>query len=64
MMLASGSATLEIGVMLFTAPLVLGAYVVLQRASWRAAMLYFGFVTVLLVVTLVAGMVGLIALQR
>ena len=53
-----------IAVVLFTAPLVLGAYVVLQRATWRVAMLYFGFVSSLLVLTLVAGMVGLAALPR
>ena len=50
--------------MLFVAPLVLGAYVVLQGAGWRVSALYFGLLSVLLVLALTAGVVGLVLLSR
>jgi hypothetical protein len=64
MLLAGASAILALTMVLFAAPLVLGAYVVLQRSSWRVAMLYFGFLSTLFVVALVAGIVGLASVPR
>jgi hypothetical protein len=64
MPLATAGAILAIAMVLFAAPLVLGAYVVLQRASSSVATLYFGFLSVLLLVALVAAMVGLFAAPR
>ena len=49
MPLATASAIAEIATVLFVAPLVLGAYVVLQGAGWRVSALYFGLLSVLLV---------------
>jgi hypothetical protein len=63
-LLAGASAIVEISLVLFAAPLVLGAFVVLQRASQQVAMLYFGFLSVAFVVVLVAAIIGLWALQR
>jgi hypothetical protein len=64
MPLASAGAILAIALVLFAAPLVLGAYVVLQRASASVATLYFGFLSVLLLVALVAATFGLLAASR
>jgi hypothetical protein len=64
MLIPSASAIVAVVLVLFAAPLVLGAYVVVQRASWTVAMLYFGFLTTLLALTLVAAIVGLWSLQR
>ena len=62
MPLAGAGAIVEIATVLFAAPLVLGAQVVLQRASRRMAMLYLGLVSLLLLVALLAATIGLIAL--
>ena len=64
MSLSVVGAVAEIALVLFAAPLVLGAYVVLQRATWGVARLYFAFLSVLLVLALSAGVLGLLALQR
>ncbi len=64
MPLATASAIAEIATVLFAAPLVLGAYVVLQGAGWRVSALYFGLLSVLFVTALTAGVVGLVMLSR
>ena len=61
---AAAAAIVQIGTVLFAAPLVLGAFVVLQHASWQVARLYFGLLSVLLTTALLAGMLGVIVLQR
>jgi hypothetical protein len=56
------NAVVEIARVLFAAPLVLGAYIVLQRASWGVTRLNFGFLSVLLVLALSAAVLGLLTL--
>jgi hypothetical protein len=46
---------------LFLAPLVLGSFVVVQRSSERGLQLWFGLLTALLALSLLAGVVGLVA---
>jgi hypothetical protein len=64
MPLATASAITEIATVLFAAPLVLGAYVVLQGAGWRVSALYLGLLSALLLVALIAGVVGLVLIAR
>lgn len=62
MPLAGAGAIVEIATVLFAAPLVLGAQVVLQQASRTLVMLYFGLLSLLLLVALMAAAIGLIGL--
>jgi hypothetical protein len=64
MTLGAVGAVVVIAIVLFAAPLVLGAYVVLQRASWVVAKLYFGLLSLLLGFALLAGLMGLFVLPR
>jgi hypothetical protein len=64
MPLATASAIAEIATVLFAAPLVLGAYVVLQGAGWRVSALYLGLLSALLLVALIAGVIGLVLISR
>jgi hypothetical protein len=51
-----------VSVILFTAPLVLGAYVVAQGQSRSALMAWFGVLTALFAVSLLVGVVALVLL--
>jgi hypothetical protein len=64
MSLATASAIAEIATVLFAAPLVLGAFVVLQGAGWRVSALYLGLLSALLLVALIAGVIGLVLISR
>ena len=58
--MAGIAALVTIFTALFAAPLVLGSYVVVQRASPRALLVWFGFLTALFVVGLGAGAFALL----
>jgi hypothetical protein len=51
-----------VSVILFTAPLVLGAYVVAQGQSRNALMAWFGLLTALFALALLIGLVALVLL--
>ncbi len=51
-----------VSVILFTAPLVLGAYVVAQGQSRTALMAWFGLLTALFALALLVGLIALAAL--
>lgn len=51
-----------VSVILFTAPLVLGAYVVAQGQSRGALMAWFGLLTALFAVSLLVGIIALVLL--
>jgi hypothetical protein len=51
-----------VSIILFTAPLVLGAYVVAQGQSPRALMAWFGTLTALFALSLLVGVLALISL--
>jgi hypothetical protein len=59
--MAAIGAALVILTALFAAPLVLGSYVVVQGASRRLQLAWFGFLTLLFVVALVLGALALLA---
>ena len=59
--MAAIGAALVILTALFAAPLVLGSYVVVQGASRRLQLAWFGFLTLLFVVGLVLGALTLLA---
>jgi hypothetical protein len=64
MSLATASTIAQIATVLFAAPLVLGAFVVLQGAGWRVSALYLGLLSALLLVALIAGVIGLVLISR
>ncbi len=55
-------ATLLVFTLVFAAPLVIGSYVVAQRASPRVLLMWFGFLTAILVFGLVVGAIALVTL--
>lgn len=59
--MAAIGAALVILTALFAAPLVLGSYVVVQGASRRVQLAWFGFLTLLFVVGLALGALALLA---
>jgi hypothetical protein len=61
-LLANIAAAASILTVLFAAPLLLGCYVVVQRAGMMAQLAWFSVVLALLATALVVGVVGLILL--
>jgi hypothetical protein len=61
-LLANAAGALSILSVLFAAPLLLGAYVVVQRSGALTHLLWFGVVLALLAAALLAGALGLILL--
>ena len=58
-LIISAAALTGLFVALFAAPLVLGSYVVIQHQSPRWQMLWFGLLTALLLLSLLAAILGL-----
>ena len=61
-LLANAAAAVSVLTVLFAAPLLLGAYVVVQRAGTLTQLIWFSAVLALLAGALAAGLVGLILL--
>jgi hypothetical protein len=61
-LLANAAAVTSILMVLFASPLLLGCYVVVQRAGALTQLVWFGGVLFLLTSALVAGAVGLVLL--
>ena len=61
-LLANVAAAMSILTVLFATPLLLGAYVVVQRSGPLTQMVWFGTVIVLLTGAVVAGGIGLLLL--
>jgi hypothetical protein len=61
-LLANAAAAVSILGVLFAAPLLLGAYVVIQRGGAVLQFVWFGALLVLLAGALAAGLVGLVLL--
>ncbi len=61
-LLANAAGAISILTVLFASPLLLGCYVVVQRASALTQLAWFGAVLALLAGALVAGAVGLVLL--
>ena len=61
-LLANAAAAVSVLTVLFAAPLLLGAYVVVQRASTLTQLIWFSAVLALLAGALAAGLGGLILL--
>jgi hypothetical protein len=60
--LANASGVACVLVALFAAPLLLGAYVVIQRSGALVQLAYFGFVLALLIGALALGVLGALLL--
>ncbi len=61
-LLANGAAVVSILMALFAAPLLLGSYVVVQRAGAVTQLVWFGGILAVLVGAVVFGALGLIVL--
>lgn len=61
-LLANAAAVVSILTVLFASPLLLGAYVVVQRAGALGQFVWFGGLLVLLAGAMAAGLVGLVLL--
>ncbi len=61
-LLANGAAVVSILMALFAAPLLLGSYVVVQRAGAITQLVWFGSILVVLVGAVVFGALGLVVL--
>ena len=61
-LLANVAAALSVLSVLFAAPLLLGAYVVVQRSATITHVVWFGAIVALLIVAVAAGLAGLVLL--